>query len=308
MKRDQDFYEGLPNAVTGPEESTLLELPATTSGAAVLQARSRRAIRFAGEVFLPSWPAGAVGLPTVLLRSALWAAGEQEDALFQDQAIPSLEDDVRVLLSGKPLVQYDRRVFAACLASVKDQPLSNDDGAPASSTTVTYYEVAQAMGNAYTLNTHTAIRSSLLRLRQAALQVRLRGELHQVPQLLDVAFTKGDAEPQGADELLIRIPEQVALLYGMRSWTVVPNEVLAMKALRGWLSGLLATQVVAETLSFGRLHEVSGMLCRPNDFRRRVCDALEELQAPDVSLAYRVGSFEVTSDKKWLTVRMGRWA
>ncbi|KAI1694435.1 hypothetical protein Ddc_22135 [Ditylenchus destructor] len=167
--------------------------------------------------------------------------------------------------------------------------------------------MAHAMGNAYTLNTHTAIRSSLLRLRQAALQVRLRSELHQVPQLLDVAFTNGDAESQGSGELEIRIPEQVALLYGMRNWTVVPNEVLGMKALRGWLSGLLATQVVAETLSFEQLHEVSGMLCRQNDFRRRVCDALEELQAPDVPRAYRVGGFEVTADKKWLTVRMARW-
>lgn len=306
MKRDQDLYEGLPTAAAGPEDSALLELPATTTGAAVLQARSRRAIRFAGEVFLPSWPTGAVGLPTVLLRSAFWAPGEQEDVLVQDLAIPTLGDDVRVLLTGKPLLQYDRRVFAACLAIVKDQPLSNHD-APGRSTTVTYYEMAHAMGNAYTLNTHTAIRSSLLRLRQAALQVRLRSELHQVPQLLDVAFTKGDAEPQGADELEIRIPEPVALLYGMRNWTVVPNEVLAMKALRGWLSGLLATQVVAETLSFERLHEVSGMLCRPNDFRRRVCDALEELQAPDVPFAYRVSSFEVTADKKWLTVRMARW-
>ena len=46
---------------------------------------------------------------------------------------------------------------------------------------------------------------------------------------------------------------------------------------------------------------------RPNNFRRRLCDALEELQAPDVRLANRVDGFELTADKKWLTVRMARW-
>ncbi|KAI1694436.1 hypothetical protein Ddc_22136 [Ditylenchus destructor] len=29
MKRDQDFYEGLPTSAAGPEDSALLELPAT---------------------------------------------------------------------------------------------------------------------------------------------------------------------------------------------------------------------------------------------------------------------------------------
>lgn len=311
MKRDLETYEGLPAGLVADDEPSGLDLPATYTAAAVLRARSRQAVRFSGEVFLPAWPDGTVGLPTVLLRSALWAAGDCDDLPVKDVPITTLEDDVRVLFSGRPLMQYDRRVFAGCLELFKDKPLSSgDQQEPASRST--FYELARAMGNAYTLNTHIAIRASLLRLRQAAVQVRIRSEVHIVASLLAVRFhgtaeTAQHHELQGADELEIRIPEDVAVLYGLRSWTAVPKPVLEMKALRGWLCGILATPAMVETLDFEVLHDLSALRCRPNDFRRRVCDALDELQAADVPLAYRVGGFEVTADKKWLTVRMARW-
>ncbi len=292
-------------------EPAVLELDIGATPAALNAARTRRAVRRGRDVFLPVWSDLAVGLPNALLRSSLWTAGEASDVWMENASVASLGRDVTVLYTGRQLTQYDRRVFAACLDHYRDdRPLS--PGGAASWVLVSFYQLAQSMGLAYTLNTHTALRASLLRLEAAALRV-CSGSLElPVPRLLEVAFDDGyhsrtEASLKGSDQIAFRVFEQFAALYGPTSWTAVPKPALGLKSLRGWLTGFYATHAAPRQLPYKTLHELSGLRCRPNDFRARLRVALDELQADDVPLELRVASYTVSEDGKSITVRLVRW-
>lgn len=299
--------------------SAVLDVEPTASPATFNAARTRRAVRRGKDVYLPSWSDLAVGLPNILLRSALWTAGESSDVCLENATIATLgdnktkeEDRVGVLYTGRQLTMFDRRVFSCLLEHYAHRPLS-PGGELASWVQVSFWELAQAMGNAYTLNTHVALRSSLLRLEAANLRVKIGLIELPVPRLMEVAFADGygtilDSELKGSDKLAFRVLEQLATLYGPTSWTAVPKPVLGMKGLRGWLSGFYSTHASARPLPFKTLHKLSGLGCRLNDFRTRLCAALDELKGPETSEDMRVASYTVTADKANITVRLSRWS
>lgn len=292
-------------------ESPILELNVMATPADVNKARTRRAVRRGRDVYLPSWSDFAVGLPNALLRSRLWAAGEGDDEWMQGAEIATLGQDARILYTGKQLTQYDRRVFAACLDYYRDdRPLSADINSVWVS--VSFYQFAQAMGLAYTLNTHKALRSSLVRLEAAALRVGAGNLELPVPRLLEVAFDDGyqlrtEQELKGSDKIAFRVLEQFAALYGPTSWTAVPKPILEMKGIRAWLGGFYATHSGPRELPFAKLQALSGMNCRPNDFRACVTRALDELSKNSVADDVRVSSYQITQDKKAITVVLCRW-
>lgn len=291
-------------------EAPILELDASATMATIRAARTRRAVRRGRDVYLPSWADYAVGLPNALLRSALWSASDSVDCWLDGAEIAALGQDVRVLYSGRQLTQYDRRVFATCLEYYVDRPLSTNAASPW--VCVSFYQFAQAMGLAYTLNSHKALRASLIRLEAAALRVTV-GQLElPVPRLVEVAFADGyhvrDAEElKGSDQISFRVLEEFASLYGPTSWTAVPKPALEHKGLRAWLCGFYATHSEPRPLPFTKLHQLSGLACRANDFRTRVLAALEELRSLDTPEALRVSSYHVSEDKKFLTVRLASW-
>jgi TrfA protein len=292
-------------------EDAILELESTATNAVLTAARARRAVRRGKDVYLPSWSDFAVGLPNALLRSSLWTAGEHSDEWMENFPIANLGRDVSVLYTGRQLTQYDRRVFASCLDYYRtDRPLS--PGGAAAWVLVSFYELALSMGLTYTLNTHKAMRGSLLRLEAAALRV-CAGHLElPVPRLLEVAFDDGyysrpETELKGRDQIAFRVLEQFAALYGPTTWTAVPKPALGMKGLRGWLMGFYATHSVARQLPFKTLHDLSGLGCRPNDFRARLCKALDELMVPETPMETKVEGYAVSVDRKSITVRMARW-
>lgn len=293
------------------DEHPVLELAITATEAVFSAARTRRAVRRGADVFLPSWSDFAVGLPNALLRSSLWTAGETAENWMENAPIANLGRDVNVLYSGRQLTQYDRRVFAACLDAYRcDRPLS--PGGSASWVQRSFYQLAHDMGLTYTLNTHKAMRSSLVRLEAAALRV-CTGTLElPVPRLLEVAFDDGyhirpESSLKGSDNIAFRVLEQFAALYGPTSWTAVPKPALEMKGLRGWLMGFYATHSTARQLPFKTLHELSGLACRPNDFRARFCKTLDELTCEKTPFDTRVASYIMSGDKKSITVRMACW-
>lgn len=294
------------------DEHPILELDASATPAAVSAARTRRAVRRGRDVYLPSWSDYAVGLPNALLRSGLWSAGESSEDWMESKEIAALGLDVRVIYTGKQLTQYDRRVFAACLDYYKeDRPLS--DGLSSPWICVSFYQFAQAMGLAYTLNTHKALRASLVRLEAAALRVRTGHLELPVPRLLEAAFddgymTKPDAELKGSDQIAFRVLEQIAALYGPTSWTAVPKPALEQKGLKSWVSGFYATHNSPRQLPFKTLQELSGMTCRPNDFRACFVRALDGLATAKTPLDLRVSDYQVSLDKKSITVHFARWA
>lgn len=292
-------------------EPAVLELEITATQAVFLAARTRRAVRRGKDVYLPSWSDFAIGLPNAMLRSSLWTAGEYSEAWMENALIANLGREVNVLYTGRQLTQYDRRVFATCLDYYKaDRPLS--PGGASSWVKVSFFELAQSMGLAYTLNTHKAMRGSLLRLEAAALRV-CTGHLElPVPRLLEVAFDDGyhsvpEAELKGRDLIMFRVLEPFAALYGPTTWTAVPKPALGMKGLRGWLTGFYATHSVPRQVPFKTLHELSGLACRPNDFRARFCKTLDELSSDDTPSETRVASYRVSDDRKSITVCMECW-
>lgn len=299
--------------------AAVLDVEPNASPAVFNEARTRRAVRRGKDVYLPSWSDVAVGLPNVLLRSALWTAGETSEVNLENATIAVLgdlkkkeEDRIGVLFTGRQLTQYDRRVFVACLEHYAHRPLS-PGGELAPWVQVSFWELAQAMGNAYTLNTHIALRASLLRLEAANLRVRFGKIELPVPRLVEVAFADGyraveEAHLKGSDKLAFRVLEQLAVLYGPTSWTAVPKPALEMKGLRGWLSGFYATHATPQQVTFEALHRLSGMGCRLNDFRTRVCAALDELKGPQAPDKLRVANYTVSPDRTAITVRLARWS
>jgi len=293
------------------DESVLLELDPFAPPGALLAARTRRAVRYGTDVYLPSWPEAAVGLPTALLQSSLWTAGDPVSTWMTDARLASLSDDVAVYLTGQQLTQYDRRVFAACLNHYRlDRPLT-----PRGIELVigrTFFELARAMGLAYTRNTHVAIRNSLLRLKSASLRIRTRSLDLSIERLLEVALDddyqcRPDTELKGSDQFGFRVPEEFAQLYGLGTWTLVPKFALESKGLRGWLVAFYATYNKPMLLPFRTLHALSGLACRPNDFRARLCAALEELQDQEVSQDVRLGRHAVSEDGTSITVWKAGW-
>lgn len=294
------------------DEAPILELEPTATPAAVNAARTRRAVRRGRDVYLPCWSDFAVGLPNALLRSRLWTAGEGCDAWMEGAEIATLGQDARILYTGKQLTQYDRRVFAACLEYYKEgRPLS--DGRSSAWVCVSFYQFAQSMGLAYTLNTHKAMRASLVRLEAAALRLGAGNLELPVPRLLEVAFDDGyhsrpEKELKGSDQIAFRVLEQFAALYGPTAWTAVPKPALELRGIRAWLAGFYATHRAPRELPFSKLQELSGMSCRPNDFRACVTRALDELSQPDTDAEIRVARYQVSAERKAITVVLARWA
>jgi hypothetical protein len=64
---------------------------------------------------------------------------------------------------------------------------------------------------------------------------------------------------------------------------------------------------VPKQLPFKTLHELSGLACRPNDFRTRVCKALDELTSADTPAEMQVSSYQVSADRKAITVSLSSW-
>ncbi|KVP75562.1 hypothetical protein WJ96_07590 [Burkholderia ubonensis] len=293
------------------EEHPILELELTATPAAVNAARTRRAVRRGRDVYLPCWSDYAVGLPNALLRSRLWTAGEGGDAWMEGAEIATLGQDTRILYTGRQLTQYDRRVFAACLDHYKeDRPLS--DGCSSAWVCVTFYQFAQSMGLAYTLNTHKALRASLVRLEAAALRVGTGNLELPVPRLLEVAFDDGyharpDKELKGSDQIAFRVLEQFAALYGPATWTAVPKPALELRGIRAWLAGFYATHRTPRELPFSKLQTLSGMTCKVSDFRACVLRALDELSSSDTEGDIRVARYQVSEDRKSITVVLARW-
>ncbi|MDY0744779.1 hypothetical protein SNE35_09680 [Paucibacter sp. R3-3] len=301
---------GIPQRAIQRDHAAILEMDVHTPAGKYLEARSRRAVRRGDRVYLPIWSADTTGLPTALLRSSLWSAGSTANRHLDNALIANFDDDIGVRYTGPRLSQYDRRVFAALLASYADRPLSRGQGDAAIE--ATFFELARVMGNSYTRNTHVALRASLHRQSHASLRIRDFYGDAVVPQLLDVWLPENylvipDEELKSSDKFEFRIPEEVAQLYGPTAWSEVPTPVLVMKSLRGWLSGFLATHTWPQTFPFAVLHRISGLDCRPNDFRARVCAALDELCDERTPIAFRVHGYEVSEGQDGITIKLAKW-
>lgn len=292
-------------------QAPVLVLPDNASAVELRNARQRRAVKRRDALYLPAWRSGAVGLPNIMLRSALFSSALTAGCRVESHDLP-VQGDASLLLSGLTLIGYDRRVLAACMSCLEeDQPIWI--GERASWVRVSVSRLAHALNVTYGLNVHRAILDSLCRLDQARLRVRIRGEdlpglrlLELDDDALRIVHGEGDARPRGSDLITFSIPAEFAELFGPTSWSTLSDAVLHdYSGLVAWLASYYSTHAGPYPLKITALLSWSGSVCDLREFRRRLKRALLRLQQGDVPEEHRVLAFELTDVS--VTVHLCRW-
>lgn len=293
------------------EKEPVLALPDNATATEVREARLHRAVRRGEDVFLPSWRDATVGIPNVFLRSALFAAAAVTDKPLMNAEIAS-RGDTSITLTGHPLGDYDRRVFAACLDYYRgDRPLYRGD--EPRWVKVTFWQLARDLHVAYGPNVHKAIRDSLIRLNAAHLRIRVKSVDVPMPRLIDVVFDDGyqgrdtpDRLLRGSDLISFRVQETMANLFGPDTWSAVNKAALhSHSGLPSWLAGFYSSHGGPYPVKISDLFRFSGVVCDLREFKRRLKKALVRLQADDVPADVRVEAFELGSE--YITVHLIRW-
>ncbi len=294
------------------EPGFVLTLPASSSAKEVSEARRRRSVKYGDDVYLPCWK-DAVGLPNLLLRSALFSA-IRPGADFEDEPIGvqgTKKRPVTLIMTGPQLCDYDRRVFAVCLMHYAgDRPLAAND---AELVNTTFWRFSQAMQVSYNANVHKAIRSSLKRLNAVVLRIKVGSTDLPMPRLIDAAFYDRldggetlDENLKGSDRIEFRIDQSMAVLFEPAEWSALSDDALHKPdGLGAWLVGFYRTHTGAFDLKVKDLYEYSGSICPMYEFRRRLKTALTKLQDESVPADYRVSRFELSKD--WVKVSLTRW-
>lgn len=291
-------------------ESPVLNLPSNATRVEVGTARRRHPVRLGPDVLLPFWSEAAVGLPNKLLRSSLWRVRRDSEALLEGELL-AVMGDVSVLFTGKSLDVYDRRVYANCLEYYRgDRPLSPED--PAAWIRVSFHEFIQRMGIKYHVDTHTAVRDSLLRLDAASVQVRAKGRNLPVINLLSLRFADGYSELQreglrSSDRMEFHVSQSVAELYDPNDWTAVPKAALREKGVQGFLAGFYATHSHPKWLPVETLKTLACASGSVAEFRRALKTALNKLKRNGDS-AVQVAEYYFSKSKKFVWVCRTAWA
>lgn len=292
-------------------EEAVLVLPDNASVTEVRQARRRQAIRRGEDVFLPTWKEATVGIPNLLLRSALFAAADVSGKPLMNLEIAS-QGDTSLTLTGHPLGEYDRRVFAACLNHYREErPLCS--GADSRWVSITFWQLSRELEVSYCANTHRAIRDSLVRLNAAHLRVRVKRADIPMTRLIDVAvvdgYQGGETPAQrlkGSDLISFRVLESMAQLFGPTAWSAVAAAALNdFCGLAAWLASYYSTHAKPFPVKVEDLFRWSGVVCELREFRRRLKRALERLRQKDAPGEVRVSAYELTATH--LTVFLLHW-
>lgn len=287
----------------------VLALPATTDKVTVKEVRQRRSVKYGTDVYLPSWKDESVGLPNLIVRSALFSA-IKPGASFINEPIAA-QGNIILSMTGPQLCAYDRRVFAVCINHYReDRPLAGSDGKWIQ---LSYWQFAKLLQVDYSSTVHIAIRDSLLRLHAATLRIKVGRTDLPVPRLIEVAFDDGfdfsetKAENLKASDIIsFRILDSMAMLFGPKDWSSVCDRALHdYSGLTGWLATFYSTHKTHRALPLSDLRAKSGSVCNTPEFRRRLKDSLAKLQEPTVSDAIRVAAYELT--KEAVTVYLARW-
>lgn len=295
------------------EREPVLVLPDNASAAEIRRARQNRSVKCGETLFLPSWQAGVAAIPNVLLRSALFKASTRADAIVLVNDRQAVQGDASLILSGYPLMGYDRRVLSACLNHYRESlPVSLGDEPTWIETS--FWQFAQQLCVAYGQNVHKAIAESLMRLNAACLRVRIRGVDYPLCRLLEVVGTDsnapnrigGDARLRGSDRVRFRVPAEMANFFGPAAWTAVSDSALHdYCGLTAWLACYFSSHAGPYPLKLLDLYDWSGVVCEPREFRRRLKQALAQLQRDDVPENLRVSAYAFTDTH--LTVKLCRW-
>jgi len=297
-------------------EPAIAVLPMDATDRELAKARSRQAVRRGTDLYLPrSWDTSRIQ-PSLLVRCALFAVtstvqAQNDRVLSGDRNLLVTEKrigsrpDVSVLLTGYPLCQFDRQVYAGCLEYYRDEPLARPESRHISTS---FYRFATGMDKQYSTKGHAAIRASLLRLSHAQLRIRYNGETISLPKLLSVSFTSGgnDGCFRASDELAFQISESVADLFGPGQWAAVDKALAFKDDLKGWLASYFGSHSSSFWLPVETLRLHSGYESKQN-FKASLRRALDQLKHQRIPERNRVAEYFFTKDEKKIQVVLAAW-
>lgn len=315
----RNFADSLERkAKKGAVEPAIAVVHPDATGDELGKARRRQATRRGTDVYLPTWSAMAQALPNAFLRTAIFSSGRSvqadsvrvlsgdETLLVAGKKIASFKN-MTLTFSGYELCQFDRQVYATCLDYYREKPLSPDESQQHIS--ASFYEFACRMGGSYGLNTHKAVRASLLRLSFAQMRMRYERMNLELPKLLAVSFQDGEAggDFKGSDIILFRVTVAVAELFGPGAWTAVDKEVVAYDELLGWLASFYAGHSKPFWLPVTSLYELSGYESHIGNFRASLIRSLNKLMHEQTPICCRVSKYEFSDDGRNLLVIRSKW-
>jgi hypothetical protein len=285
----------------------------------VRKSRARQSTRRGESIFLPSWSDMAQALPTAFLRSALFSTGRSVQA-GNDEVLAGNKSnliagddlfsgpDLTMKYWGYPLCQFDRQVYSACLDYYREIPLSSEQSTEHLRTS--FYEFSGRMGIQYNVDSHRAIRASLLRLSFAQMRLRFRRWNIEVPKLLSISFEDGGptGDMMGSDILLLRVSVEVAELFGPGAWTAIDREAVRYSGLRGFLASFYGGHSKGKWLGIHWLQKVSRYESSGTNFKASLVRALDKLKQMDTPDGCRVQEYHFSKDGLSVLVLRPGWS
>lgn len=285
---------------------TIAFLPYTASMTELSEMRQRRSVLHGQSVYLPVWRNDSIVFPNLLLRSSLFSSSNPGPMLKNEPI--AVQGDASIIMTGHQLCDYDRRVLAVCLKHYRDQKLADATGPKWIETT--FWKFAKDLGVSYGAQVHKAIQSSLIRLSEVVLRVRLERYDLQVGRLIEVRFESSSEEnvrPRGGGVIVFRVFDSMARLYGLAKWTAVSEKALHnYSGLASWIVSFYNTHSKPYPITMGNLYKLSGSKGEMFAFRRRLKQALSKLQNADVPDNIRISRVDIDGEK--VMVYLARWS
>lgn len=288
------------------EPGYIFELSKSADIAELREKRRQFAVRHGDNVYLPRKKELAIVFPNILLRCALFSASDIGD-VFDGHKLAA-HGDADIIMSGPQLCAYDRRVFGVFLQHYQnDEPL----GIVWSDTTLA--KISKEMGISYGKSTYTAIKSSLLRLNEVTLRIKIKGHPLPTIRLLEVCVDAHNDElnsqsgrQSGDIKVTFRMSEDIAMLFGHAEWTAISVRTLHDEGgLKAWLCAFYASHKGPWPFEIKDLYRKSGSKGNLADFRRRLKDGFLMLQKENIPISHRIARIERLKDK--VTVYLSRW-
>lgn len=227
-------------------------------------------------------------MPSALLRSALFSASrtaqanwrasaEGEPKVVVDKRIATT-NDMTIMLSGFELCQFDRHVYSTCFDFYRDLPLAPNNSDKFVETT--FFAFTKRMGGTYGVDSHAAVRASLLRLSRAQIRIRSNRVKLELPKLLSTTI-EGGAEAsdyKGSDRISMQIPASIAELFGVGAWSAIDSKIARSRELKGWLVCFYGTHSAPKPLPLSHLYRMCGYESSLGQFQTKVQKKLTELK------------------------------
>ncbi|QZA82268.1 hypothetical protein [Deefgea piscis] len=317
LERKEKLENLVPSIAVIPSEATAEELQ---------ESRRYQATRRGNDVYLPCLVEVTSIMPKAFIRSALFSpsasvqannanvlAGDQ--TLLVASKIIATYKSLTLLFSGYELCQFDRKVYANCLSYYREQPLALDKNADIDEVVCTddiqtsFYKFCLRLGVSYSIDSHKAIRASLLRLSFAQLRLRINRMNIEIPKLLAINFE--DGEPTGnfraSDKMALRVTKSFAELFGPNEWTSISKKASSYDGLKGWLACFYTSHSKPKWLAVEWLYCLSGYSSNKNNFKASLIRALDKLKSEKSMGNNHITAYYFSQDGKKILVIRSDW-